>query len=198
MRFFLDVVPSPIGTLSIVTDDEVLRALFFGESNERLRKSMRLHYGAVELHERRERLGVRERLEAYCGGDLRALETLPARSNGTPFQESVWAALRKISAGTTTTYGSLAVTLGKPSATRAVGLANGSNPLPLVVPCHRVIGADGSLTGFGGGLWRKAWLLRHEGVALQESGAGSRDERALSFFDEPAGGAARGLLLAPF
>ncbi len=184
MRLFLDAVPSPIGTLSIVTDETLLRGLYFGGADERLLKSLRRHYGSIELLERRERLGVRQGLEAYFAGELRALETLPSRSNGTPFQESVWAALRKIPAGTTTTYGSLAAGLGNVAATRAVGLANGSNPLPLVVPCHRVIGADGSLTGFGGGLWRKAWLLRHEGVAVPGSGADARDER-LSLFDEP-------------
>ena len=85
---------------------------------------------------------------------------------GTPFQRAVWAALRRIPAGETLSYGQLAAQIGKPKAVRAVGLANGSNPVGVVVPCHRVIGADGSLTGYGGGLPRKLWLLEHEGARL--------------------------------
>ena len=88
-------------------------------------------------------------------------------TNGTPFQRRVWAALRAIPAGETTSYGALARLLDAPGASRAVGLANGANPIGIVVPCHRVIGADGSLTGFGGGLARKQWLLQHEGAAFR-------------------------------
>lgn len=105
-------------------------------------------------------------LERYFAGDLGALDTLPVASSGTGFQRGVWRALRDIPAGTTITYGELARRVGRPTAFRAVGLANGANPIGIVVPCHRVIGRDGSLTGYGGGLERKRWLLTHEGARL--------------------------------
>jgi methylated-DNA-[protein]-cysteine S-methyltransferase len=99
---------------------------------------------------------------AYFDGDLHAIDALPVATEGTVFQKSVWQALRTIPTGKTMSYGELAVKIGKPAAVRAVGLANGSNPIGVVVPCHRVIGANGSLTGYGGGLERKRWLLDHE------------------------------------
>ena len=106
----------------------------------------------------------RAALKGYFAGDLDGLKTIKWRVAGTPFQRKVWTALRTIPAGTTTSYGALAAQLDMPKAVRAVGLANGSNPISIVVPCHRVIGANGSLTGYGGGLERKRWLLQHEGV----------------------------------
>jgi O-6-methylguanine DNA methyltransferase len=105
---------------------------------------------------------VTEALTAYFDGDLRALDAVPTVTGGTDFQRSVWAALRDIPPGETEGYGQLAARIGRPSASRAVGAANGANPVAIIVPCHRVIGASGSLTGFGGGLSRKAWLLEHE------------------------------------
>ncbi|WP_371744667.1 methylated-DNA--[protein]-cysteine S-methyltransferase [Nordella sp. HKS 07] len=108
-------------------------------------------------------------LRAYYAGDIGAVDELATEGGGTPFQERVWAELRRIPVGTTISYGELAVRLGDKKATRAVGLANGRNPISVVVPCHRVIGADGSLTGYGGGVPRKKWLLAHEGVVLRES-----------------------------
>jgi len=101
---------------------------------------------------------------AYFGGDLDALEDLPAVTRGTAFDITVWQTLREIPVGHTWSYKELAAAIGRPKAVRAVGAANGRNPVSLVLPCHRVIGADGSLTGYGGGLERKAWLLRHEGA----------------------------------
>ena len=100
-------------------------------------------------------------LTAYFAGELRDF-ALPLRPGGTAFQQSVWSALRAIPFGATMSYGELACRIGRPSASRAVGAANGANPLPIVVPCHRVIGADNSLTGFGGGLETKRFLLAHE------------------------------------
>lgn len=100
---------------------------------------------------------------AYFAGDLSALQHLPTAAAGTGFEQRVWAALRLIPPGHTLSYGELARSLGEPGASRAVGAANGRNPLAIIVPCHRVIGADGSLTGYAGGLFRKEWLLRHEG-----------------------------------
>src|SRR5690606_5527006 len=99
-------------------------------------------------------------------GDISALDALPVVTGGTEFQRRVWAALRQIPAATTISYGQLAARIGAPAASRAVGLANGANPVPIVVPCHRVIGANGKLTGFGGGLPRKQWLLSHEANAI--------------------------------
>jgi methylated-DNA-[protein]-cysteine S-methyltransferase len=104
-------------------------------------------------------------MEAYFAGNRAALDDLQTATNGTPFQRKVWAALRTIEAGETVSYGTLAVRIGQPTAARAVGLANGQNPIAIVVPCHRVIGADASLTGYGGGIERKRWLLAHEACA---------------------------------
>ncbi len=107
----------------------------------------------------------REQLRAYFARELRVFD-LPLRLEGTPFQREVWEALRRIPYGTTTSYGALAASLGRPRAVRAVGAANGQNPIAIIVPCHRVIGADGGLTGFGGGLPRKRALLELEGAQL--------------------------------
>ena len=105
-------------------------------------------------------------MEAYFAGNLAAIDEIRVETGGTPFQREVWAALRTIPAGTTLSYSALAVQIGRPKAVRAVGLANGANPISIVVPCHRVIGANNSLTGYGGGMQRKRWLLAHEGFLL--------------------------------
>jgi methylated-DNA-[protein]-cysteine S-methyltransferase len=106
-------------------------------------------------------------LRSYFAGDVRALDAIDVDPlGGTPFQRRVWRALRSIPAGTTVSYQTLARRIRAPKAMRAVGAANGANPVPIVLPCHRVIGADGSLTGYGGGLAAKRWLLRHEGLDL--------------------------------
>jgi methylated-DNA-[protein]-cysteine S-methyltransferase len=107
------------------------------------------------------------RLRAYFGGDLAALDEIEVEfERGTPFQLLVWNELQRIPVGTTISYAELARRIGRPKAVRAVGLANGQNPVALVVPCHRVIGKDGSLTGYGGGLDKKRWLLEHESASL--------------------------------
>ena len=125
---------------------------------------LRRRYGekAVALEAAKEVSSARRALEAYFDGDLHAATTAPVAANGTAFQSEVWAALRLIPIGATTSYGALAAQLGRPKAMRAVGLANGANPIAIFVPCHRVVGADASLTGYGGGLDRKRWLLAHE------------------------------------
>lgn len=105
-----------------------------------------------------------QQLEAYFEGDLKKF-TIPLQLTGSPFQLSVWETLKTIKFGTTATYGDIARKIGKPLASQAVGAANGANPIPIIIPCHRIIGADGSLTGFGGGLPTKHALLRHEGIA---------------------------------
>ena len=109
---------------------------------------------------------ARRQLTAYFAGRLRAFD-LPLAPNGTDFQRRVWVELTKIPFGTTVSYGELARRLSNAAAVRAVGAANGRNPIPIIVPCHRVIGSNGSLTGFGGGLPRKQWLLRHEGGQIE-------------------------------
>ena len=105
---------------------------------------------------------VRNALDAYFNGQITAVDDLVTATGGTDFQKMVWCALRTIPAGITCSYGDLATKIGKPKAVRAVGLANGANPIAIIVPCHRVIGANGTLTGYGGGLSRKQWLLKHE------------------------------------
>jgi methylated-DNA-[protein]-cysteine S-methyltransferase len=164
MNLGLSYVPSPIGEIELLFDTEALRALEFADHGARTRAWLARRYGPVELTPATDGLGVAERLERYFAGDFGALDEIPVRGNGTPFQEQVWSALRRIPAGRTTTYGALAAGIGRPSARRAVGAANGANPISIVVPCHRVIGPGGDLTGYGGGLDRKLWLLRHEGA----------------------------------
>ena len=162
-------LPTPIGEALLVVDDEgSLRALDFAEHEERMRHRLELHYGVdVAVEGGGVPAGLRGRFDAYFGGDLGQLDAIECRTGGTPFQRRVWAALREIPVGQTTSYGALASRIGSPRAVRAVGLANGANPIGIVVPCHRVIGANGHLTGYGGGLDRKRWLLQHEGALLE-------------------------------
>jgi methylated-DNA-[protein]-cysteine S-methyltransferase len=172
--FFLDRVESPIGTMLIVHDpDARLRALDFNDYESRMRRLLRLHYGQdgrdFVLKEKPAPKVIRQPLVAYFTGDLTAIDRIPVETGGTRFQRDVWAALRSIVPGTTVSYGALAQKIGRPQAVRAVGLANGANPVAIVVPCHRVIGADASLTGYGGGLDRKRWLLSHEGALFKGS-----------------------------
>jgi methylated-DNA-[protein]-cysteine S-methyltransferase len=168
--FGLDRLETPIGTALLVTDaDGALCALDWEDHEPRLRQLLRLQYGATILQHVSAPDDIRAALTGYFTGDLVALNRIKWRVAGTPFQRKVWTALRTIPAGSTMSYGALAAQLDMPRAVRAVGHANGSNPISIVVPCHRVIGADGSLTGYGGGLARKRWLLQHEGVALKSS-----------------------------
>jgi methylated-DNA-[protein]-cysteine S-methyltransferase len=167
--FWLDRFRTPIGTALLVTDkDGALRALDWDDYEPRMRELLRLQYGgAVTLVDKRAPKPIRDALAGYFAGDLDRLASIPCRFGGTAFQQSVWTALPTVPAGTTMSYGALATKLGLPKAVRAVGHANGSNPISVVIPCHRLIGANGSLTGYGGGLERKRWLLKHEGVAIQ-------------------------------
>ncbi len=163
---FLDRLDTPIGTALLITDDDgLLRALDWADHEARMRRLLHRHYGAaVRLDARRAPDVLRAALDAYFAGDLGRLDGIACRTAGTPFQRRVWEALRTIPAGRTLSYGTLATRLGAPTASRAVGLANGANPIGVVVPCHRVLGANGDLTGYGGGLERKRWLLAHEGA----------------------------------
>ena len=163
----LDRLSTPIGTALLITDSSgVLRALDWEEHEPRMRELLRLQYGAVVLKAARSPGELRSALTGYFKGNLDCLKTIKWRVAGTPFQHKVWTALAKIPAGTTMSYGALAARLGAPRAMRAVGHANGSNPISVVVPCHRLIGANGALVKYGGGLERKRWLLQHEGVSL--------------------------------
>lgn len=165
--FGLDRLTTPIGTALLVADAEgVLRALDWEDYEHRMRELLRLHYGAVALNVARAPAEIRRALTGYFDGDLASLTTVRWRVAGTPFQRKVWTALAGIPVGTTMTYGALAARLGSPKAMRAVGHANGSNPISVVLPCHRLIGANGSLVKYGGGLERKRWLLAHEGAAV--------------------------------
>ena len=170
-RFFVERVATPTGAMLLLTDaQERLRALDWEDHEARMHQLLRLHYrDGVELEPRVGESNARRALEAYFGGALSALDALAVETGGTIFQREVWAALRAIRVGETTSYGRLAASIGRPKAVRAVGMANGANAVGIVVPCHRVIGADASLTGYGGGLERKRWLLRHEGAAPSES-----------------------------
>ena len=163
LNLILDRLASPVGEVLLVVDvGGAVRALDFHDYEDRLRRLLRLHYGAVVLTEGRAPEAVRRALEAYFAGDLAAFNDVRVETGGTVFQRAVWRALRDIPAGETRTYGQLAQAVGSPKAVRAVGLANGANPVGVIVPCHRVIGANGTLTGYGGGLERKRWLLAHE------------------------------------
>ncbi|MGW4082622.1 methylated-DNA--[protein]-cysteine S-methyltransferase [Streptomyces sp. NPDC004822] len=154
------VIDSPYGPLTLVADDGVLCGLYMTDQRHRPAEETFGPRDATPFAR------AEEQLEAYFAGTLREF-TLPLRLAGTPFQRSVWDALRTIPYGETRTYGQLADALGKPGASRAVGLANGRNPIGIIVPCHRVVGASGALTGYGGGLPRKQRLLTFEsGSAL--------------------------------
>jgi methylated-DNA-[protein]-cysteine S-methyltransferase len=155
-----------VGTILLVADGTRLAALDFAGFETRMHALLATRYRQPRIVERRDPAGLSTRVRAYLAGDRSALDSVDVDGGGTPFQRLVWNALRAIPSGTTTTYGEIARRIGRPQASRAVGLANAKNPIAIVVPCHRVVGANGALTGYAGGLERKRWLLRHEGVAL--------------------------------
>lgn len=161
--FLIDTMQTPVGNAVLIADEHgALRMFFWEDPTDTWRQRFRRRYGSTELVSRRDPFGHATALARYFGGEISALDAIPVAFIGTPFQQKVWTALRTIPGGTTLSYGALARRIGAPAAVRAVGLANGSNPIGVVVPCHRVIGSDGSLTGYGGGLPRKRWLLEHE------------------------------------
>lgn len=166
-RLHLDRLKTPIGIALLVTDaDGMLCALDWDEHDSRMRRLLRQQLGEVQLETGKAPKDLRHTLERYFAGELTQIDGISCRTAGTEFQRRVWSALRRIPAGRTMTYGALAAELGKPSAMRAVGAANGANPISVVVPCHRLIGADGTLIKYGGGLERKRWLLAHEGAEI--------------------------------
>jgi methylated-DNA-[protein]-cysteine S-methyltransferase len=162
-KFLIDRTKTPLGTAVLIADENgALRMHFWEDPEDTWRQRFHRSYGDAELVAQHDPFGHIAALERYFDGDMTALDAIPVAFRGTSFQRKVWAALRHIAAGTTLSYGALAQRIGEPTAVRAVGLANGRNPIGVVVPCHRVIGSDGSLTGYGGGLPRKRWLLEHE------------------------------------
>ena len=168
LSLLIDRIDTPIGEMLIVADHEGnLRAVAWADHETRMHRLLRLHYGEnrLKLKVARNPNCLTDAISSYFQGDLTAIDILPVQTAGTPFQREVWRALRNIPCGTTVSYSKLAEQIGRPAAIRAVGLANGSNPVGVVLPCHRVIGADGSLTGYGAGIQRKSWLLEHEASA---------------------------------
>ncbi len=157
-------MPSPVGTLTLAAARDGLVAVYFEQRRHGPppleEAAWRADPGGSETASRT-LAEARRQLDEYFAGTRRRFD-LPLAPAGTPFQHAVWAELRGIPFGEVTSYGALARTLGTPNGSRAVGAANGRNPISIVVPCHRVVGADGSLTGFGGGIERKRWLLAHE------------------------------------
>lgn len=167
-QLYLARLATPLGTALLVTDEQhIVRAFDFADYETRMMRLLRLHYGSMPLGPGTAPQTLTHRITRYFAGELTALETVRRATAGTAFQRRVWAALCDIPAGTTLSYGALAERIGQPGAARAVGLANGANPIAVIVPCHRVIGANGALTGYGGGLERKQWLLAHEGAVFQ-------------------------------
>lgn len=153
---------TPLGEIAVVAARDGLLAVGFVDDDARLQRLLRRFHGELTVRPARDPVGACSALARWFDGDLDALGNLPRAAVGTPFQATLWAALAAIPRGTTTTYGALAASLGRPAAARAIGAANAANPLAIVVPCHRVVGADGSLTGYAGGTQRKRWLLAHE------------------------------------
>ncbi len=179
MHLQLERRASPVSALLIVTDENgVLRAVEFANREERMHRLLREHYGDYTLHKGAIPATITQALDAYFEGDIEVLNDLEVATGGTAFQREVWKALRAIPAGATTSYGKLAASLSDAKASRAVGAANGANPISIVVPCHRVIGANGALTGYAGGLERKKWLLDHE-ARFATAAAGASEPRLL-------------------
>ncbi|HVL68709.1 MAG TPA: methylated-DNA--[protein]-cysteine S-methyltransferase [Vicinamibacterales bacterium] len=160
------VVHTPVDALTLAARGGRLCALHFGDREAPVRQALHRWYPGEAVEHRRDPAGAATALAKYFSGRLDAFDGIEVELNGTAFQQRVWTALRSIRPGRTASYADIAGLIGAPSAVRAVGAANGANPIAVVVPCHRVIGSNGTLTGYGGGLRRKEWLLRHEGCRL--------------------------------
>lgn len=157
---------SPLGLLHFAHANDVVYALAFAEFQEQLMEQLQKRFAENLNLQPAPNAAIEELLERYFAGDINALSLIQTHTDGTPFQQEVWQGLRGIPAGQTTSYQQLAQEIGKENGQRAVGTANGRNPIPLIIPCHRVINSNGKLGGYSGALWRKEWLLKHEGVVL--------------------------------
>ena len=163
----LTCVGSPIGDLALAAGPSGgLCLVRYGAADADVTATLRRWYGAAPIEVHPDPAGVATALDRYFAGDVAALDGIDVELNGTDFQRRVWTALRGVRAGTTVSYSDIARSIGAAAAVRAVGAANGANPVALVVPCHRILGQNGTLTGYGGGLDRKRWLLQHEGARL--------------------------------
>jgi methylated-DNA-[protein]-cysteine S-methyltransferase len=160
-------MPSPVGELTLAASGGRVCLVHFGAASPKVMSKLRTWYPDLATRTVGDPAGAVSVLRRYFAGDLGCLDEIAVDLHGTPFQTSVWAALRGVRVGTTISYAELAKRIGAPSAVRAVGAANGANPVAVVLPCHRIIGTNGSLTGYGGGLDRKRWLLDHEGVVAR-------------------------------
>ncbi|MDR3104817.1 MAG: methylated-DNA--[protein]-cysteine S-methyltransferase [Yokenella regensburgei] len=169
LRLLEDKIATPLGPLWILCDEQfALRAIEWEEHSDRMEQLLNIHYrnDGYERISATNPGGLSDIMHDYFSGNLTIIDTLKTATGGTAFQREVWQALREIPCGQVMHYGQLAEQLGRPGAARAVGAANGSNPVSVVVPCHRVIGRNGTMTGYAGGVQRKEWLLRHEGYLL--------------------------------
>jgi methylated-DNA-[protein]-cysteine S-methyltransferase len=166
MELIRTTIDSPTGALEMYTRGGKVCALGFADARTRRLGELRRRFGRLTVRDvapsAPELRGPAAAMRAYLAGDLAALRRISVDVGGTPFQRSVWRALRRIPAGRTWSYAQLAARVGRPRAVRAVGTANGANPVAIAIPCHRVIGTDGALHGYGGGMRRKRWLLEHE------------------------------------
>lgn len=169
LDLLVDRLATPIGELMVVADEAGhLRAVDWSDYEDRMRQLLRQQYAGHEARFApvKNLGGLTKAFQAYFAGDLRAIDPLPVATGGTAFQRSVWEELRRVPCGETISYRTLATRIGRPTPIRAAGHANGSNPISVAIPCHRVIGTNGSLTGYGGGIERKRWLLAHEGCTV--------------------------------
>ncbi len=174
--FYTDKLPSPIGDMAISVDGAgALRSLDWVETGRADFYSLDRYYPNADRQDRPAPPWLASALTTYFEGRLEVIDDLPIALPGTPFQRAVWAALCEIAVGTTCSYGDIAGQLKKPGAMRAVGMANNANPIAIVVPCHRVIGANGKMVGYGSGVKRKEWLLRHEGALRSQSGGAQQE-----------------------
>jgi methylated-DNA-[protein]-cysteine S-methyltransferase len=167
IQLVTDTLSTPIGTITLIAGESKLYALDFSDFEPRMKTLLKRYHGEVTLTPAANPYGFTEQLQSYFAGNLSALDPITTAPCGTPFQKQVWQALRTIPAATTYSYGELARSIGSPKAVRAVGTANANNPVAIVVPCHRVIGSNGALTGYAGGMERKEWLLAHEKNSLR-------------------------------
>jgi methylated-DNA-[protein]-cysteine S-methyltransferase len=158
---------SPLGLLHFAHANDVVYALAFAEFQEQLMEQLQKRFADNLNLQPAANAVIEELLERYFAGDISALNLIQTYTDGTAFQQEVWQGLRNIPAGQTASYQQLAQDIGKESGQRAVGTANGRNPIPLIIPCHRVINSNGKLGGYSGALWRKEWLLKHEGVVCE-------------------------------
>jgi methylated-DNA-[protein]-cysteine S-methyltransferase len=165
-ELIVDYIPSPIGTIVIVVDGDKLCSLDFEDYTERMMRLLQRSYAEVQLKQGDDPHGFSARIRNYFAGDYESLKTIPVNTGGTPFQQQVWTALREIPVGQTCSYSRLAARIGRPKAARAVGMTVSLNPVAIVLPCHRVVGCNGSLTGYAGGVDRKRWLLEYENAIL--------------------------------